>query len=127
MLARWYLLLGQFSVAFEYRPGSQHANADGMSRQCGQCQRPDCPVLATDSPVQDNNRETEMVDQPFAASEIGESMEADLWVKDSLEVAFDQVCRHSGQAVQRQKRLYDQRAVRRLFVLGDWVMQVRLS
>ena len=51
MLARWYLLLGQFSVTFEYRPGSQHANADGMSRQCGQCQRPDCPVSATDSPV----------------------------------------------------------------------------
>ena len=45
MLARWYLLLGQFSVTFEYRPGAQHANADGMSRQCGQCQRPDCPVL----------------------------------------------------------------------------------
>ena len=31
MLARWYLLLGQFSVTFEYRPGSQHVNADGMS------------------------------------------------------------------------------------------------
>ena len=34
-----------------------------------------------------------------------------VWVKDTLEVAFDQVRRHSGQAVQRQKRLYDQRAV----------------
>ena len=43
-------------------------------------------------------------------------------IKDSLEVAFDQVRRHSGQAVQRQKRLYDQRAVRRLFAIGDWVM-----
>ena len=31
MLARWYLLLGQFSVTFEYRPGAQHANADGIS------------------------------------------------------------------------------------------------
>ena len=51
MLARWYLLLGQFSVTFEYRPGAQHANADGMSRQCGQCQRPDCPVSTTDSPA----------------------------------------------------------------------------
>ena len=30
-------------------------------------------------------------------------------VRDALEVAFDQVRRHSGQAVQRQKRLYDQR------------------
>ena len=92
MLARWYLLLGQFSVTFEYRPGSQHANADGMSRQCGKCQRPDCPVSATDSPVPDNNQEKEMVDQPFAASEIGESMDADLlpelsgetWVASAL-------------------------------------------
>ena len=39
MLARWYMLLGQFSATFEYRPGIQHANADGMSRQCGQCDR----------------------------------------------------------------------------------------
>ena len=46
-----------------------------------------------------------------------------VWVKDSLEVTFDQVRWHSGQAVWRQKRLYDQRAVRRLFVLGDWVMR----
>ena len=78
MLARWYLLLGQFSVTFEYRPGAQHANANGMSRQCGQCQRPDCPVSATDSPVPDTDPETEMVDQPFAAPEIGKSMDADL-------------------------------------------------
>ena len=46
-----------------------------------------------------------------------------VWVKDSLEAAFDQVRRHWGQAMQRQKRLYDQRAVRRLFVLGDWGMR----
>ena len=51
MLARWYLLLGQFSVTFEYRPGSLHSNADGMSRQCGQCRRPDCPVSAADLPT----------------------------------------------------------------------------
>ena len=46
-----------------------------------------------------------------------------VWVKDSLEVAFDQVRRHSGQAVQRQKRLYDQWAVRHLFAIGDWAMR----
>ena len=45
-----------------------------------------------------------------------------LWVRDALEVAYDQVCRNSGQAVQRQKRLYDRRAVRRLFSVGDWIM-----
>ena len=46
-----------------------------------------------------------------------------VWIRDALEVAFDQVHRHSGQTVQRQKRLYDQRAVRRLFAVGDWVMR----
>ena len=70
MQAGWYLLLGQFSVTFEYRPGAQHVNADGMSRQCGQCQRTDCPVSAMDSPAPDAEQETELVDQPFAASEI---------------------------------------------------------
>ena len=45
-----------------------------------------------------------------------------VWVRDALEVVFDQVRRHSGQAVQRQKRLYDQRMVRRLFAIGEWVM-----
>ena len=53
MLARWYMLLGQFSVTFEYRPGAQHANADGMSRQCGQCMRPGCPVSSPDLRVDD--------------------------------------------------------------------------
>ena len=43
-----------------------------------------------------------------------------IWVRDALEVAYDQVCRHSGQAVRRQKRLYDRRAVRRLFAVGGF-------
>ena len=95
MLARWYLLLGLFSITFEYRPGAQHANADGMSHQCGQCQRPDCPVSAMDSPVPDVEPEPWLVDAlllPFASSEMGESMDADLlselfgetWVASAL-------------------------------------------
>ena len=92
MLARWYLLLGQLSVTFEYRPGAQHANADGMSRQCGQSQQPDCPVSATDSPVPDAEPKTGLVDQPFTSSEMGKSMDADLlpelsgetWVASAL-------------------------------------------
>ena len=48
-----------------------------------------------------------------------------VWVRDALEVAFDQVHRHSGQAGQRQKRLYDQRAVRRLFAIGDWAVGIQ--
>ena len=34
-----------------------------------------------------------------------------IWVRYALEVADDQVSRHSGQAVLRQKMLYDKRAV----------------
>ena len=45
-----------------------------------------------------------------------------VWVRDALEVACDQV-RHSGQAVRRQKRLYDRRAVRWLFEVGDWALR----
>ena len=92
MLARWYLLLGQFSVTFEYRPGAQHANADGMSRQCGQCRRPDCPVSSSDSPVVELDASSVLQDQPFASSEMGDSMDADLlpelsgetWVASAL-------------------------------------------
>ena len=43
-----------------------------------------------------------------------------IWVRDALE---DRRCRHLGQAVRRQKRLYDKRAVRRLFAVGDWVLR----
>ena len=78
MLARWYLLLGQFSVTFEYRPGAQHANADRMSRQCGQCRRPDCPVYTSDSQVAELDASSVLLDQPFASSEMGDSMDADL-------------------------------------------------
>ena len=75
MLARWYLLLGQFSVTFENRPGAQHANADIMSRQCGQCRRPDCPVSAADLPTTDVEIASVIT---FASLEIGDSMDADL-------------------------------------------------
>ena len=70
MLARWYMLLGQFSVTFEYRPGAQHANADGMYRQCGQCRRPDCPVSSSDSQVAELDATSVILDQPFASSEM---------------------------------------------------------
>ena len=92
MLAHWYLLLGQFSVTFEYRPGSLHNNADGMSRQCGQCRRPDCPVSAIDLPTGETDTQSVLVDQPFATSEMGDLMDADLlpelsgetWVASAL-------------------------------------------
>ena len=46
-----------------------------------------------------------------------------VWVRDALEEAYEQVRLHSGQVVQRQKRLYDRRAVKLIFSLGDWVMR----
>ena len=64
-LARWYMLLGQLLVTFEYRPGAQHANADGMSGQCGQCTGPDCPVSSSDLRVTGVDATTVLLDQPF--------------------------------------------------------------
>ena len=49
-----------------------------------------------------------------------------LWVRDTLEIAYDQLCCHSGQAVWRQKRLYDNRAVKRVFAVGDSTMRFYL-
>ena len=46
-----------------------------------------------------------------------------VWIRDALEVAYDQVRRNSGQAVRRQKRLYDRRSVRRLFAVGYWALR----
>ena len=67
-----------FRSYLEYRPGSQHANADGMSRQCRQCLRPDCPVSSSDMRVLEVDSTTVLLDQPFASSEMGDSMDADL-------------------------------------------------
>ena len=46
-----------------------------------------------------------------------------LWVRDDLEVAYDQVQCHAGHVVRRQKCLYDKRAVKRVFAVGDWTMR----
>ena len=48
-----------------------------MSRQCGQCQRPDRPVSSSDSQVAELDTSS-VLDQPFASSEMGDSMDADL-------------------------------------------------
>ena len=84
MLVRWYMLLCQFSVTFEYLPGAQHANVDGLSYQCGQCLRPDCPVPSPDFRARETGSTSEMVDQPFASSVMGVSMDSDLLPELSL-------------------------------------------
>ena len=49
-----------------------------MSRQCGQCRRPDCPVSAADLPAVEAEAQSLLVDQPFATSEMGDSIDSDL-------------------------------------------------
>ena len=46
-----------------------------------------------------------------------------LWVCDALELVYDQVRSNAGQAVRRQKCLYDPRAVKHIFTVGDWTMR----
>ena len=63
-----------------------------MSQQCGQCRRPDCPVSAADLPTVEADTQSILVDQPFATSEMGDSMDRDLlpelsgetWVASAL-------------------------------------------
>ena len=63
-----------------------------MSRKCGQCRRPDCPVSVADLPAADADIQSLLVDQPFASSEMGDSMDTDLlpelsgetWVASAL-------------------------------------------
>ena len=66
MMARWLHALQQFQFSIIHRPGSEHGNADGLSRApsspCRQCTRPDCPpvVLLPD-----------IVEQPFDSESTG--------------------------------------------------------
>ena len=59
-------------------------------RQCGQCQRPDCPVSSSDPLVADLDTTLALVEQPFASSEMGESMDllpelsGETWVTATL-------------------------------------------
>ena len=78
MLARCHMLLGQFSLTSEYRPGAQHTNADGLSRQCGQCLWPDCPVSLPEGQAGGSGSTSALLDQPFASSAMGDSIDADL-------------------------------------------------
>ena len=63
-----------------------------MSRPCGQCRRPDCPVSVADLPAVEAETQSLLVDQPFASSEMGDSMDSDLlpdlsgetWVASAL-------------------------------------------
>ena len=78
MLTQWYMLLGQCSLTFEYRPGAQHANADGLSRQCVQCFCPDCPVSSPEGATGESGSMTALLNQPFISSAMGDSMDDDL-------------------------------------------------
>ena len=55
---------------------------------------------------------TDPIENPYA-----------ILVRDTLELAYDQVRWNAGQAVRRQKHLYDQWAVKRFFTVGDWTMR----
>ena len=65
--------------------GPQHANAEGPSRQCGQCLWPDCLVGPPDLVVVETGSTSDLAEQPFAASAMGDSMDTYLLPKLSGE------------------------------------------
>ena len=59
-----------------------------------------------------NTGSTDPIQNPYA-----------LWVRDTLELAYDQVRSNAHQTVRRQKHLYDQRGVKRMFTVGYCTVQ----
>ena len=45
------------------------------------------------------------------------------WVRDALEVAYDHVRESLNKTAARRKRLYDTKAVNRIFPVGSWVLR----
>ena len=68
MLARWLAKLQQFHFEIIHRPGTQHGNADGLSR-CPQCERGACAPNIKSSPSDP--------EQPYASSCIGSSLDSE--------------------------------------------------
>ena len=77
MLARWLAKLQQFNFAIEHRHGTQHANADGLSR-CPQCDRGSC--------IPSSMTHTHDPEQPYAYSGGGSSMDSKLIPLESGEL-----------------------------------------
>ena len=73
MMARWLHTLQQFQFSIVNHAGSDHGNADGLSRAptspCRQCTRVDCPQVDTSVVV---------ADQPFDPVSVGDSEDSDL-------------------------------------------------
>ena len=68
MLARWLAKLQQFHFEIIHRPGTQHGNADGLSR-CPQCERGTCAPNTNSGPSDP--------EQPYASSCIGSSLDSE--------------------------------------------------
>ena len=58
------------------------------------------------------SREHDVAPHPFA-----------VWVRDALEIAYDQVRHSLHHTTARRKRLYDVKAVNRKFPVGSWVLR----
>ena len=73
MMARWLHTLHQFQFTIVHRAGSDHGNADGLSRAptdpCRQCTHVECPRVNTSVVV---------ADQPFDDVSVGDSEDGDL-------------------------------------------------
>ena len=128
MLARWYIcmLFGQFSLTFAYQPGAQHANADGLSRQCGHCLRPDCPVSSPEGGTGDSGATSALLDQSFASSAMGDLMDADLLTELSGETwvaatYLDKVTADLPPAVSEQDLIAASRLDKTLTTVREWV------
>ena len=81
MMARWLHTPQQFQFTIVHRAGSDHDNADGLSRAptdpCRQCTRADCPQVDTSVVV---------ADQPFDAVSVGDSQSGEVFSVTALQM-----------------------------------------
>ena len=107
MLARWLAKLQQFNFSIEHRPGTQHGNADGLSR-CPQCERGSCASTS--------RTHKHYPEQPYAYSCGGSSMDSELIPLESGELCVAAIATalsdNSKQIVTAQKNDKDITTVR---------------
>ena len=73
ILARWINILGAYEYEIKFRPGTQHGNADGMSRKPKRpCQFPDCEdcKLGAEKTRIENTSLGPQTDSPSASCQI---------------------------------------------------------
>ena len=111
MLACWLAKLQQFNFDIVHRPGTQHGNADGLSR-CPQCERGSCATTT-------NTHQTDP-DQPYAYSCEGSSLDSELIPLESGETCVAAIM--TAQSENSKLIIAAQKIDREISIVREWLL-----